>query len=73
MTTRAEALAQQKRRDKAATEARTLRCGGCRRAFDRALVSTMSSPCGKYQRHLCAPCKSDPHALPWGKKTRPVR
>lgn len=42
MTTRAEALAQQKRRDKAATEARTLRCGGCRRAFDRALVSTMT-------------------------------
>ena len=73
MTTRAETLAQQKRRDKAATEARTLRCGGCRRAFDRALVSAMTSPCGKYQRYLCTPCKSDPHALQWGKKVRAAR
>lgn len=73
MTTRVEALAQQKRRDKAATEARTLRCGGCRRAFDRALVSTMTSPCGKYQRHLCEPCLTDPRARPWGKNVRRVR
>ena len=73
MTTRAETLAQQKRRDNAATEARTLRCGGCRRAFDRALVSAMTSPCGKYQRYLCTPCKSDPHALQWGKKVRAAR
>ena len=73
MTTRAEALAQQKRRDKAATEARTLRCGGCMRAFDRERVTTVKSPCGKYQRHLCTPCLTDPRALPWPKKVRAVR
>lgn len=67
---RAETLAQQKRWFKAETEARTLRCGGCMRAFDRNLVTPIKSPCGKYQRHLCSPCLSDPRARSWRKKGR---
>lgn len=70
MSSRAEALARQKRWDKAATEARTLRCAGCNRAFAREAVTTIKSPCGLYQRHLCAPCKTDPRALSWSKKVQ---